>query len=422
MQASASAIGEWRRYWSLPLAAALGYATAVIHVYGIGPFMAPIAEEYGFSRATLSSGITIAGVTGAVFSIGIGLLVDRIGPRRVGLIGVPLMTLAFGLLGTATGSKANWFLLWGFIALANIWLQATVWTSAVASRFETSRGLAFAVTLSGASVAAAVYPLLATSLIEAYGWRHAFMAMGGIWFAVVFPLMLLFFRGAQDQKQAAGQEQQQARPAAADMPGVSVREGLRTAVFYKLLLACGLFTFTAVGIMVHFVPILTDAGAEPLAAAGVASLIGIFSIIGRLGAGLLLDKLPGQWVGAGIFLMPIVACALLLADGTNPMNQSIAAACFGLTVGAEIDVIAFLASKHFGLKNYGVLFGAMIGAFALGAAFGPLAAGAVFDTAGSYTQFLTLTMICMGVSSLALATLGRPRFIAPEKEPQPAEA
>ena len=94
-------------------------------------------------------------------------------------------------------------------------------------------------------------------------------------------------------------------------------------------------------------------------------------------------------------------------DGANPTGQAVAAACFGLTVGAEVDVIAYLASRHFGLKNYGVLFGAMVGAFALGVAFGPLAAGAAYDQAGSYTQFLVGTMAAMVVSSLALATLGR---------------
>jgi MFS family permease len=103
---------------------------------------------------------------------------------------------------------------------------------------------------------------------------------------------------------------------------------------------------------------------------------------------------------------------LLLKDGSDPFNQSVAAACFGLTVGAEVDVIAFLAARYFGLKNYGVLFGAMIGALALGAAFGPLAAGAAFDRFTGYSEFLMLTIACMALSGLALATLGHPRFVA----------
>jgi len=406
MSTSDSALKEWRSFGSLPVAAAIGYSTAVLHTYGIGAFVAPLQQEFSWSRAQISGGITIAGLVGAVMSVPMGVLVDRLGPRIVGLTGVLLMTGAFALLGTATGTTSNWLALWCLIAFANLWLQATVWTSAVGSRFETSRGLAFAITLSGASLSAAVFPVLSTWLIGAYGWRTAFAAMGGIWAAVVLPIMLLFFRGAQD---GTRRHRGDATAAASALPGVSVAEGLRSPAFYKLLIASGLFTFTALGIVVHFVPILKDRGADPLAASGIASLVGIFSLFGRLGTGFLLDRLPAHRVGAAVFLLPIVACALLFFDGSNPLSQSIAAAAFGLTLGAEVDVIAYLMSRHFGLKHFGVLFGAITGALALGSAFGPLAAGAAFDHYGSYAQFLLLTMGLMAVSSLALASLGRPR-------------
>jgi len=406
MSTSETAAVEWRRFWPLPVAAALGYSTAVLHTYGIGPFFEPLQQEFGWSRAQTAVGITIAGVGGAVFSVPVGLLVDRWGPRIVGLVGVLLMTGAFALLGTTTGDTANWLLLWCGIAFGNLWLQATVWTSAVASRFEKSRGLAFAITLSGASIAATIFPILATWLIGTHGWRTAFMAMGGIWAALVFPVMFLFFRGARDKKRS----EQIAPVSASAMTGMSVAEGLRTSAFYKLLAASGLFTFTALGIIVHFVPILKDRGADPMAAAGIASLVGIFSIVGRLGTGFLLDRLPSHIVGAGVFVLPILACALLFFDGANPLSQGVAAAIFGLTVGAEVDVIAYLTSRHFGLKHFGVFSGAMIGALALGVAFGPLAAGAAFDRYQSYGQFLLLTMMCMAASSVALVTLSRPRF------------
>lgn len=419
MSISRNAGAEWRSFWTLPVAAAFGYSAAVLHAYSLGPFVEPLQQEFGWSRAQISIGITIAGVVGAMFSVPIGLLVDRVGPRVIGLIGVLLMTGAFAALGTATGQTANWLILWGLVAFANLWLQATIWTSAVASRFEQSRGLAFAVTLSGASVAATVFPLLATWLIRVHGWRTAFMAMGGIWAMLVFPILLLFFRGARDQKREGPERhperaERETPQAAAEAPseptGVSPAEGLRSAAFYELLLASGLFTFTALGIIVHFVPILKDAGADPLAAAGIASLIGIFSIVGRLSTGLLLDRVPGHYVGAIVFLLPIVACGLLLAHGVHPLSQSVAAAIFGLTVGAEVDIIAYLTSQQFGLKHFGIFSGAMIGALALGAAFGPLAAGAAFDRYGSYRQFLVLTMALMAVSGIAMAALNPPRF------------
>jgi MFS family permease len=403
MSGSKNAAAEWRSFWFLPFAAALGYSTSVIHVYSLGPYIGPLGQEFGWSRAQISVGISVASFISAVFCIPVGILVDRVGPRRIALIGIAAMCTAYALLSTTTGGTVNWIVLWCVIALGTLWVQATVWTSAVASRFETSRGLAFAITLSGGSLSATVFPVLATWLIGLYGWRTAFAAQAGIWAALVFPILFLFFRGAYD---GAHRERAVAARAATPLTGLTLSEGLRSPTLYKLLMAAGLFSFTAIGALVHFVPILTGNGATPLAAAGIAGLIGIFSIVGRLGTGALLDRFPGHLVGAAAFLLPIIASGLLLVDGSNPISQSIAAAVLGLTVGSEVDVIAYLAARHFGLKSFGALYGAMVMALSLGTAFGPLAAGAVFDHFGSYAHFLVLTTLLNSVSAIALFTLG----------------
>jgi MFS family permease len=408
MSTSNQALAEWRDHWPLPIAAALGYSISMLHVYGIGSFIAPLQQDFGWSRAQISAGLTIAASISGVFCVPVGMLIDRLGPRRIGLVGALLMAAAFALLGTATGGLVNWYTLWCVVAIGTFFVQTTVWTSAIASRFVASRGLALAITLCGASVSATVFPLLATWLIGLYGWRTAAVAMAGIWVALVFPVLLLCFRGAQDQRrepQASGQAAVQAP--ARELEGISFAEGLRSLALYKLLMAGGLFAFTIVGIVVHFVPILKDSGAQPLAAAGVASLVGIFSIVGRLGTGFLLDRLAGHLVGAAAFVIPIIACALLLLDGTNPAYQVASAVIFGLTLGSEVDVIAYLAAKQFGLRHFGSLYGMMVTALALGTAFGPLAAGAVFDHYGSYAPFLMLTAVLMAASALTLASLGR---------------
>lgn len=404
MNAARGAAEEWRGYWYLPLVAALGYATSVIHVYSIGPFIEPLQAEFGWGRAQISLGLTIASFVSAVFCIPLGMLVDRIGPRRIGLVGVLLMAGAYALLGTATGSKANWALLWTLIAVGTVGVQATVWTSAVTSRFERSRGLALAITLSGASLSAALFPVLATWLIGKYGWRFGFNGLAGLWIAVVFPFLFLLFRGAQDRRAATAAVPEPARL----LSGLTLAEGLRSPTLYKLLMAAGLFSFTAVGTLVHFVPILTGAGVPRLEAAGIASLIGLFSIIGRLGTGFLLDRFRAQHVGAVAFMLPVLGLGLLLTDGANPAYQMMAAASIGLTLGAEVDVIAYLAAKYFGLKNFGALYGAMVMALSLGTSFGPLSAGAIYDRYGSYAPFMTLDIALMLISALALLSLGAP--------------
>lgn len=401
---------EWGGYFMLPIAGALGYSTSVIHIYGLGPYLEPLQQEFDWSRSQATIGLSIATAINALFGVPVGALVDRLGPRMVGLLGVLLTSGAFAFIGTATGAASNWYMLWALLALATLPVQATIWTSAVASRFEASRGLALAITLCGASVGATVFPLLATWLIRTYGWRTAFMGEGAIWAVVTFPMLLLFFRSARDDKRRAGGSQ----TLAPVIPGVSVRDGLRSTVFYRLFVASLLFTFTIVALVVHFVPILKDRGAAPMEAAGVASLVGVFSIVGRLGTGLLLDRFRGALVGAVVFLLPIAACLLLMFVGGSWAAQILAAAVIGLTLGSEVDVVVYLTTRHFGLKNFGALYGGLIMALSIGTAIGPLVAAAIFDAQGSYELFLGLTIVCMAGSSLALASLPRTGFSTEE--------
>ena len=394
---------EWRRFGMVPVAGALGYACSVIHIYGLGPYFEPIGAEFGWSRTEITYGLTISTLLQALLAVPIGMAVDRFGPRRIALIGVPLTGVAIGLIGTATGTTANWLMLWLLVACAVLGVQATVWASAVASRFSASRGLALAIMLCGASVAAALFPWMATELIAAKGWRAAIAWQGGIWTAITFPMVVLFFRSAVDDGRRAGTTE---KPRV--LGGVTFAEGLRSAIYIRLLLASLLFTFIVLGLVVHFVPILTDSGMDKVAAAGIAGLVGLASLAGRLGTGLLLDHFRGSLVGAAVFLLPVLGCLLLLLAGTSPLGAAAAALLIGLTLGAEVDVIVYLTTRYFGLASFGALYGGILTALSIGTALGPLGASAVYDSTGNYAGFLWIAVGAMGLAALLLASLPRP--------------
>ena len=123
-------------------------------------------------------------------------------------------------------------------------------------------------------------------------------------------MMLLFFRGAKDSQQN-GQAVQVTEPVKV-LEGVATLSAFRSTTFFRLFLASLLFTFTIIALVVHFVPILSSTGTDRMAAAGMASLVGLASVVGRLGTGFLLDRFSASRIGATIFLLPIVACLLLI--------------------------------------------------------------------------------------------------------------
>lgn len=399
--AALSAGAEWRRYFMLPIAAALGYATSVIHIYGLGSYIVPISEEFGWTRTQVTVGLTLSTLIQAILAIPLGLLIDRYGPRIFGVIGILMTTGAFALLSTATGDETQWYLLWLVLAAATLPVQATVWTSAVASRFEASRGMALAITLCGASLAATIFPPLAAWLIKNYGWQNALIYHGALWALIAFPINFIFLRGARDARRKAG-DVADPQPV---LGGVGLKEAFRSTVYLRLLLVSLLFTFTIIALNVHFVPILTGKGLTPLAAAGIASLIGLSSIAGRLVTGFLLDHLRPSLVGAGAFLLPAIGCLCLLVAGDEGWAQAGAAIMIGLTLGAEVDVLAFLTTRHFGLRSFGALYGGVLVGLSIGTSFGPLAASRIFDEFGHYAPFLWLTVAFMLISSLCLVSL-----------------
>src|SRR5262245_62734428 len=133
-----SAMAEWRRYGIVPIAAGIGYSTMAIQTYGVGPFVAPLEQQFGWTRAEVMIGLTISNTIGVLLNFAVGVLADRLGPRRIALSGVVVKTTAIALLATATGTLLNWSLLWVLVALGAVLAQANVWASAVASRFDKS--------------------------------------------------------------------------------------------------------------------------------------------------------------------------------------------------------------------------------------------------------------------------------------------
>lgn len=400
--ARARVAAEWRRHYMLPIAGAFGYATGVLHLYGFGPYIQPVSQSFGWSRMETTAGLTIALLIQAVLAIPMGALVDRYGPRPFGLAGILLMTGSFTLLATATGGIFNWYGLWLFVGIVSLPAQSMVWTSAVVACFDRSRGLALAITMCGASLATAIFPLMATWLIETRGWRTALVLHGAIWAMVAFPMIYFFLRGERDPSPRAPKR------SALGKSDMTMLDGFRSSIYLRLIAATACFGLSITSFVVLFVPILINRGANSMAAAGIASLVGVAAIVGRLTTGFLLDRIRASLVGAVAFLMPMISCFLLLIGGDGSFLPSLAAILVGLTLGAEVDVLAYLTTRYFAMDKFGALFGGQLMAVGLGTGMGPLIASAIFDYSKSYTPFLAMIMIAMLVSSICLASLPRP--------------
>jgi MFS family permease len=400
---------EWRKGWTLVLAAAAGVSLGAIHVYSTGVFMQPLEAEFGWTRAQISAGLTIGSILGFLFSPVFGALVDRLGARRIALPGAALYCIAIASLSLAGPSIWSWLVLWFFVAVTTLGLKPTVWSAAVSSSFTASRGMALAIMLCGTGVASSIVPVLTHRLIEEVGWRGAYQALAGSFALFVLPLLWFFFHDARQPHSSRATRSGAEREAVADpslMNGWTLREGLRRRQFYQLGLAAALGTLVNVGFIVHLVPLLSDQGLGRDQAVGFASMVGLMSIVGRLSVGFLFDRLHGPPVGAVSILLPALSAVILIVFPGSLGWSVVAVVLLGLAVGGEYDAIIYLSTRYFGMRSFGSLFGFTASCVLAGVGFGPVLTGLAYDVSGSYEIFLWGALPLAVISAISIGTLG----------------
>jgi MFS family permease len=110
-------------------------------------------------------------------------------------------------------------------------------------------------------------------------------------------------------------------------------------------------------------------------------------------------------VAVAFFLAPL-AGILLLFFGSGPSVAAIATVLVGVGLGAEVDLIAFLLSRYFGMRAFGEIYGYLFALFMLGAGAGPFAMGLSFDVTGSYQFMLASFAIALLLASVLMMGLG----------------
>jgi predicted MFS family arabinose efflux permease len=409
-----TAAEEWRHGWAIVLTAAAGLSFLSVVMSGVGTFIAPLSAEFGWSRATLTMGMAIAGSVVLLLSPVAGTMVDRFGPRSLALPGVIIMTLATAAFGLANGSVVQWVFLWMFYALAHVSMMMSIWTGAVAGAFDKGRGLALGMTLAGSAVAQTVIPSLSTWLIDIVGWRHAYMYLGFGWGSITFLLCWLFLHNVRGPSK---RESKATAARGADLDGLSIAQAWRDPGLWRIAISTLLLMLLTMGLAVHQIPIMTESGISRETAALLAGISGIAGMAGNVVTGALMDRYRANWVG-GITLGIMALTFALLLDGIRtPVLIFIAIMINGYSAGTKLQICGYLTSRYGGLKNYGAIFGFMGSLIAIGGALGPFLAGLAYDLTGSYNLFVIVGMVGCFVAGLLILTLPR----CPEWKSVPAK-
>ena len=401
-----------RRNWPILAAAftAFTIGAAMMHSYTV--FLVAFVEDFGWSRGETSLAYSASQMVAGVSSPAVGALVDRLGPRRLLLLGGGLLVL--GLAGSSLISR-----LWQIVLLYGVvmtfganCLGLVVFVPILSRTFVRHRGMAISIVQSANGFARALSAPLVQFLISGFGWRSTYLIEAAFMAAVVMPLAAWFRRA--DTPRRPGSDDVAAAPASspavAPHGGWTLVEAMRTPHFWLLF---AVYLFTGLGsffVSLHQLAFAVDRGFDKLYAAEVLGMGAFLAIFGTIVTGTLSDYI-GRELSAimayGFSILGVI-CALFITGPSQGWLLWLHACLFGLTWGARGPAITAKTADLFPGAQLGSILGVITIGSGLGSAIGSWGAGFIFDLSGSYELAFVLSIASYLCGVVAFWALRRP--------------
>jgi MFS family permease len=381
----------------------LGLTSTIFQSFSI--FFVALLKEFRWSRSTTAGAFSLLLILLGVIGPFAGSAIDRIGQRRVFVLGS--LVLGLGLvLSSLTRSWWQFYISYGVITAIGI--GSTAWVTnatVIQSWFKEKRGLAMGVLSSGVGVGIFVYIPTIQYLINSTGWRMAYRVMALFIPLVVITLTIIFLKKPPRITPSTPQEQETHHtttrdPLIVDLKWASRSWSLRQAILTKQFWTLGVcFFFGSLlgnSILAHHVAFFVDKGLESLFVSYIVGLIGIVSIGGRILWGTLSDRIGRELTYTLAMICCICGTVLLIAfpvfaSTYFPYFYTIV---FGVGYSGVVVLPSLITADFFEGRAYGSIFGTIFLLYSVGGAFGTWFCGFLHDRMGSYIPFFIIAIAC----------------------------
>src|SRR5215216_2445678 len=376
------------------LAVTLTIASGARFLFGV--VLKPVSEEFGWNRAQLTGAVMLAMIVLSICQPLVGLLVDRMGAKKILVGGIALLGISLIPLSFAT-SLWQIYIIYGVLTSFALAAASPVLVTSIVGRWFThKRGLAMSVATSGSAFGQLLIVPVATMIMLATSWQTTYRVLAVALLAFALPITALFLRDAP-----------RAAVATSEAPpleeGLTLRDAIAHPAFWILafgFVACG---WTMAFPNTHFLAYADDMGMSVLHAANTISVTAIFSVLGSVLLGLAADHYRRSSVLAVTYgLRGLAFLLLLLLPAGNLLYV------YGLVLGiswtATTPLTAAIAADRYGPKHLGFIFGTLFTFMNLGFGFGSFLGGVIFEVTGGYQLDLILN-VALGIAAAIAASL-----------------
>jgi MFS family permease len=400
-------------WWIVLAGTVILFVSSGIGFYGHGVILDPLRNLHGWSKATLSSAVTLFFFSSGIMGLIIGRQIDRYGPKWFLTIGSVIIGTGFVLLvyiQTVWQLYAVYFIMavgFSCTSLVPINTVITNW-------FIRKRGFAMSLTNTGLSAGGIVLVPMASYLITRWGLAIALPVLGATYGVVVIistcfikrrPADVDQFPDGMPPEQGALNDRASAISYTSQMRVWTRRQAIRTVAFWSIVIAFLLALTGQIAFLVHQISFLS----RYLGVSGAATAVSITagaSIIGRLWLGTFVDRCDKRYAIMVCFLIQAIA-VFALAHVQHVAILYLGTLAFGLTMGSIIMMLSLITGECFGLVSFATVSG-LAGVFTMsGAAFGPSMAGFIFDATGSYQTAFTI-FAAMSVVAILMIYFAKP--------------
>ena len=377
----------------------------------ISLFMTPMYLVKGVSTTAFSSMIAISGLLAAFLAPVTGKLMNKWGVKKLMLFSAVLAIVAYYGITFVTPETAWLLYIIGVInGLSQLGLSNVVVSTIVTSWYPgKQKGAMLGFVMAGSNAFNFVWVNVIGMILASQGNEFYAKLMGilSLIMAVVsIPLILFVFRLNPEMDTTASAKKDGDEAPMAEIPGMTMKEAQKTAVFWLFCLALVSLGIVVTGVQMHTNAFFQlECGADAGKAATIWSIAAPCAVISNVAMGVLFSKIGESKTItlAGIFQLGMAVCLILSAK--NLSFGYAATALYGLSAGVATTTPAYLTNVMFGQKEYAKIYGFTMMLFLLGATAGSVITSAVFNAAGYVTMWKIAFVLIVITFSVFLYTI-----------------